>query len=800
MQGDTELWKTDMYLTAIQLKDIDLLCLDIFDTLYFRMCSQPADLFGIAAGKAHTHGTLAASIAPEAFQAMRMEAERRARERERARTGFGEVTLPLIYADMPETVCDREALIDIELETEAEYGYLNPHIVSLMKACRERDIPVALVSDMYLLGDQLRYLLASNGLDLTLIHSLWVSSEEGDGKSSGYLFEKVKAHYSHIASGRMLHIGDNRAADVDGAAKAGIRSVYYGVIPESFANLHHWEQVRHGQVLPAWKSLRKLAGAASGRMAVQPGSAGQFFYSFGAQVLGPFLQALCEWVLDLCEAEGIGTVHPLMREAYLLGPMLERAASLRGMTLEVKPVYVSRQAVLLAGMSSFGERERDQLLGIHGVKVHELWEVLELQEEAAAFASWQEVEVAECRTVRLENGETVYDLIVKRLSSESVERRMAQTIQAHRSRFITYLEQQFGDPASLVTLDIGFNGTMQQALERIVALAGGKPRMRHLLAVGADRLDALRMSGMDVRSMLRAGSGGCEEGDRIARTPAFLEELLMGNFGSTLRYREEENGLVTPVTAALKRSEEELALKAICQEGAFAFQRYYAYLLAHKGAWVPRASREAIRWTKPLHRVLDMPMLQEAQELGDLIHQDNFVTEHAVPICEELDERWYADGAEAFLLSCNYGQSVLNAYWPQGLATRKFPSYLYGFNLRHAERFGRKVMLFEVIEQVKAAGFEAVALYGGGGFAEEALKLLWFHGFTTPLWIDPQREEAAEPWGDFKYATLAQLAERADQERRIAIVIAELSEMGAHRRHVEQALQGQEATISIFAV
>lgn len=89
---------------------------------------------------------------------------------------------------------------------------------------------MALLSDMYLSSEQIRRILASAGLDLSQVDTLLVSSEEHEGKSSGHLFARLQEFYPQIASEGIVHIGDNVAADVEGAAKAGIR----GCIIQSF--------------------------------------------------------------------------------------------------------------------------------------------------------------------------------------------------------------------------------------------------------------------------------------------------------------------------------------------------------------------------------------------------------------------------------------------------------------------------------------------------------------------------------------------------------------------------------------
>ncbi|MCY9696756.1 HAD family hydrolase [Paenibacillus alginolyticus] len=813
--SDLHLWKKDRYLSALvgEIDAVALLSLDIFDTLLFRKCANPSDVFVLVAEKAHRIGCLKASITSAAFKEMRIRAENTARVRQAAVTGFGEVTLELIYAEMPDGSCKRDKMAQIEVETEAEVCYVNPHVASLIAACKSKQIPVALLSDMYLSSDQLRSILTSAGLDLIRVDMLLVSSEEHEGKSSGHLFARLKELYPQIASHAIVHIGDNIAADVEGASKEGIRSIHYNVVPEHFESLHHWEYVRHGHVLPEWKSLRKLAEATD--MTVGMGELDRFFYKMGSSVIGPFLQALCEWVIDQCIAEGIRTVHPLMREAYLLAPMLENAARIRGVDLQIKPIYVSRQATFLAGLESFGDNELALLLGIHGLKLGELFEVLDISEEGVHFEAFWEERIENCKYILGENGSSVYDQIGVFLRSAPIQTKILASVQRHRQLFVSYLKQEFGSPERLVTVDIGFHGTIQKSLEKIVSLAGHRPQMLHLLAVGANRLDELSMRGMDIRSMLRSGSGGTEEGKRIARTPAFLEELMMGDFGSTLRYAADELGQIRPITAELKRSDEEYAMKRACQEGALAFQGYYAYLLKQKEGQLQRASLQPVEWSKPLHRVLDMPRPEEARLLGDLTHQDNFCTEYIAPICEDVAEEWFEQGPEAFLNICNYGPSILNANWPQGLVTRRFPYYLYTFYLRHQDGFGSQVMLFETIQRVKEDGLCAVHLYGTGAFAEQTLKMAWFHGLQIRSWIDPHVGVDAAPWGRFAYGTLEQVRDgevraETEEETRVetgtgigteaahAFLIATLSDMKAYKNHILHVYEGSEVTPLLY--
>jgi hypothetical protein len=111
------------------------------------------------------------------------------------------------------------------------------------------------------------------------------------------------------------------------------------VIPETFDHAFHWEDVRHGNIIPESKSLRKLSGSSLHLPDYNEDEA--FYHNLGASIIGPFLNDLCNWAIDECLSENRTSIHPLMREGYLLSPMLETIIKKRGLEIEVKPLYVS---------------------------------------------------------------------------------------------------------------------------------------------------------------------------------------------------------------------------------------------------------------------------------------------------------------------------------------------------------------------------------------------------------------------------------------------------------------------------
>lgn len=177
---------------------------DVFDTLLRRDVGRPDDLFDLLGAE---------------FAAARRQAEREARAARR-----GEVTLEEIYA--------RPALAGYDPQTEcaAELAAVVPNRVLLRAArfCRDRGQKLYAVSDMYLPAAQIEAMLRKCGFDF--LDGIFVSSAYGVQKRSGGLF-RVFLRETGLAPRQVLFVGDDRRADVLGAALAGIRCLPVPAVP-----------------------------------------------------------------------------------------------------------------------------------------------------------------------------------------------------------------------------------------------------------------------------------------------------------------------------------------------------------------------------------------------------------------------------------------------------------------------------------------------------------------------------------------------------------------------------------------
>ena len=134
------IWQHDEFLAAAAdaMPHVRLLSLDVFDTLLFRTCEQPEDVFHEVGRRAEAAGLLRPGVRAAEFAALRRIAQD---------TTYGtlgrEPRLEDIYAALPASLCDRTAMLAMEMDVEAEICALNPSIDALVRHCNVAGVPVA---------------------------------------------------------------------------------------------------------------------------------------------------------------------------------------------------------------------------------------------------------------------------------------------------------------------------------------------------------------------------------------------------------------------------------------------------------------------------------------------------------------------------------------------------------------------------------------------------------------------------------------------------------------------------------
>lgn len=203
---------------AIRDPEVKVVSFDIFDTLLFRPVLTPADTFRLLENKLDIPN----------FHNMRVTAEAEARKYKPVYVQ--DITLDDIYNAYSKlfhtSVVETERLKNEELKIEYATLYVRKSAKYLFEQAKEAGKQIIIISDMYLSSDFLDKVLKKNGYEG--YQHLYVSSETGVTKSSKLMYHQVLSDLAvqSIKPGEVLHIGDNKRADVDAAISTGMRALH----------------------------------------------------------------------------------------------------------------------------------------------------------------------------------------------------------------------------------------------------------------------------------------------------------------------------------------------------------------------------------------------------------------------------------------------------------------------------------------------------------------------------------------------------------------------------------------------
>lgn len=725
---DEDLWRNDDCLAPIgdMLRDIRVLSLDIFDTLLLRACSTPEDVYSAVGEDARNRLVLHPECSPALYLSLRAQALDAA-----YREMDVEPTLEDILARLPAWVGDPAALLEIEMEQEAAHCYLNPSVLSLVKTCRRLGIKIAFVSDMYLGKTRICNLLERSGFPMDWIDYVLVSVDEGGMKSTGELFRRLLAHYAHCSPQQILHIGDNLAREIVPASRLGISAVHYDAVHRHDAGMLDYESLMSDRSLQRIRSLRSLAMC----MGAQGDGAATPWRSLGAGLLGPFMAAFAEWVVDVALREGADAIAPFMREAVLLTPMIKAALAHRGVDLPVLPLYVSRQAVALAGKSTFTAAQfRDMARSRQYFRIRELFSTLEFEDVPATYAAYADVYLENAWCTPMATGETLYASLETFLLRPENTAHIVATFERQRQALTGYVRGVLDGCTRVVTVDIGFFGQIQDGIESAFRLVAQPKEFLHLLAFGRDRISTLIGKGMRFAFF----TGGPHTMEQLVadihRSAPVLEQLLMLEEGSTVGYTHQEDGHWTPVLEPNPIQEREIALKREVHAGARDFQRLWFSFADVKPVYAQQLVRSQGTWISLVYRLLRTPTPLEAQLLGGLHNDTNFGSTRTVRMCPE--EETAAGGelapAQTFARIC-----ATPAVWPMGVLTRAHPDYLIGPRVCHRNEPGFQ-SLFILAKRIRAEGVRRVHTLGADVWTQRFIRAAAMQGIIISSVIDDE--------------------------------------------------------------
>lgn len=527
-----------------------------------------------------------------------------------------------------------DELVRAEVDAERELTEVDLDIAEVIRLAKDNGVPVVLVSDTYFTEEQLGHLLDRPELEALKGARIFRSHEHGVDKASG-LWDVVLSDLGRRPE-QVLHVGDNPIADVEVPGDLGIRTVHYERVDEGLARLLDREgepQEPFGPYSPDLDPEHGDFGITSLRaktlQAHAPGGASstRFAWRYGASVTGPVMTGFAEWVARTAHEAGNPVVWCPMREGELLAELVENAARARGWDVTAKPVWLSRQVTSIAALDSADRHSIHEFVRQrHQLTVRQLLEMLHLRVGDVPHLA-QDLDTV------LDNDDIVGRLAVALTETPHLVNRLAVTATAARERLIRSLREAGAlDRPDLTLVDLGWGGTIQLQLARVLRLAGIDIAPAGLYLATDDRSEKVLLAGLRAEGFLGQAGHPREIVGTIVRSPEVLEQSVNALCGSLIDFTDEG----TPVLGVAAGSDAQNAERSAIQDGIRAFQRQWnRYVTASDGAWPILTGIGRGRLANILVSALKLPTAGEASVFGNWEHEDNFGSDMVTRVLPE---------------------------------------------------------------------------------------------------------------------------------------------------------------------
>lgn len=612
------------------------LSLDCFDTLLWRDCHAPVDLFAAMPGVA---------------RGQRVAAESQARKARMLAGKGSEVSIGEIHQRLRPhaSPAGRAHSVAEELLAEARHCHGFAPVVALMQAARARGLEVVIVSDTYLDATQLRDLIgAAAGPEVAgLIDQVFCSSQFGVAKGAG-LYAHVLPQLRHQPH-EIVHLGDNFHADVEGVAPLGVNAVHLVQFADEVRQRLRLEASGDALLHPLPGPTARALQPHRAALALAEPQCADAAERLGAAVLGPVFHAFHHWLAQeaaALHADHGGRVHWLflMRDGYLPLRVHRELGGPDGHELEISRFTATAAHFTCdAAISAFVDEEL-------GLRPTTLARQLLLPEERIASL---------LEPLSLEQGTQA---LLRETRSGPFRKALLRTSRQFADRLEAHLRAtcnpQPGDVLMLV--DLGYNGTVQNRVDALLA------RRLHVHVAGRYLvLREMELAGFDKRGLIDARHYAPEVLEGFCANVALLEQLCTKAQGSVIDYSADG----TPLRGPSDIKQQQSQVREAVQRGCLAFQRAAASAVVR-----PQCDHTATLWRQGaasvLARAMFLPLPGELAVVEAFEHDVNLGTQQTVPLFDRqvaasgLRQRglFYMNGAERMLLPAEIDR--------EGLATR----------------------------------------------------------------------------------------------------------------------------------
>lgn len=600
----------DMERIREQLTQVSWLSLDVFDTALLRKVHRPTDIFHMMQDKvANILGSTDVN-----FASVRIAAERDTRTAFRHGNKGEEITLTDIYDTLGKNLNlldkQKNELLDLEFKTELRFIYVNPTILDLYQEAQRLGKSVIFLSDMYLSSSQIATLLITAGYVDPVVY---VSSELGCNKGSGRLYQKMQTHLN-IAGRHILHVGDNYRADYLRARLNRWRAVHFSTLPD---------RLPKNAVESSGDTFSALCRGVAKHYRITHSNVSKtdrdIWHSLGYTVVGPLFLSFLVWLYQEASKSGIKRIHFCARDGYSLVKGMELLKKICQWDIETNYIHASRKVLGQANVRGLDSNSLNFLLMVTpGLTLRDF--VVRcgcdpLEHEAAlralGFASLDMplTEKAFGRFIKPNYGNLLERWV------KSNEQQLLENYGRSRTLVLKYLKGLGIHRKDAAVVDIGWNGTLIDAMQNILQGDDKTCALRSYFFATRPDAKAIEKTGGSVRSFF-FHFGQPHRRAALVCECIELVELLFSAPHPTIVGLKETSGEISPIYGMCEYTADQLSHLDVMREAAFEFIEHAASLCPSIHTLPPSADYVG----QCLDRLLKAPTPIEAKALGGIGH------------------------------------------------------------------------------------------------------------------------------------------------------------------------------------
>jgi predicted HAD superfamily hydrolase len=614
---------------AVLNADFNIFSIDVFDTAITRRLEAPVDVFALAEQTlvaAHGRAWKGFAVAREDAE---IEARRRAAER-----GRHEVTLHDIYTAFAEAkpALAKGVTIARQAEIDAETAVIVPvpDMVLFVEKARAAGRRVVFVSDMYLGRSEIGGLLTHCGYDFA--EGLLVSSETGKTKAAGTQWQVLRDLVGKDA--RILHIGDDPWSDVASPERHGIPGLLFGRARS--------ERRIGGPLTPDILPFSRLSRAVTlarlqGDQRAQADDPAAFMRDFGASWGAVVVGSFVRWLEERVTRHRLDHLAFCARDGYLVKQAWEASGAAARTGIPFSYLYVSRRTLNLADAALSGPDGKltDMALDRLASGRLPLGTLLDRSNLGSCRALVRDAIAAfgELNTVveRGEQNRNFRNLLVKH------QQAVIDALTPSAEATLQYLFQELPSTGRVGLVDIGWQGTLQYSLARLLRKSDTAPMLfgfYYGLWPAAQRRRPIAgwmegAFGNDFYSF--------EEQFGMFNAVAILENLHLAHHGTTVGYRLQEDRWIPVLQESEIERRQHSALITSFQSATLAAVNE---IYSDRNSVLEKTELKSGSGLAAISRVSVSPSSGEMLALGQIEHAIEFDHSHFRTL---LHSEWKAD-------------------------------------------------------------------------------------------------------------------------------------------------------------